>query len=242
MSGGRRGRAAGAVPGSDHSTATAIGFLCRLRYHPRVLAGPRLVRVLRGGHVHGRGRTQRRPGLRDRRNAAPRTVPGRNRRAGRNFASRTSPSAWPACSVPKGPTRMGWIRTTSCRPVTTVQNRIGGTAAARSGGECSENSRPRRLGGQHAEQPVIPGSSRCTPRGRRASRPIPQMTRFASVDHDVCQGGLRRRDSRGAWSRSPALLRENATGIAPDEPDDFRVNDMAEASKAMASHPAISGQ
>jgi macrolide transport system ATP-binding/permease protein len=118
-------------------------------------------------------------------------------------------------------------------PWTTVQNRIGGVTTANAAANAAAAS-DRTATAVNTLSNLYPGS---TPlySARSASQlaNTPQMTRFASVDHMYAKAASAEEIPQ-ALEQITALLRERHR-IPLGEPDDFRVNDMAEASKAMAS-------
>ncbi len=90
-------------PGPGRLRQSQLGPLVDVRHDAGVPRRPRLD-GRRGRPLHRPRRAQRQQGLPDRADPGPRAVRRRRRRSARRFASRTSPSAWSACSAARGPT------------------------------------------------------------------------------------------------------------------------------------------
>jgi ABC-type antimicrobial peptide transport system permease subunit len=131
---------------------------------------------------------------------------------------------------PKGANMMGMDQDDIvAAPWTAVQNRLGGSTAANASADSD-----RTTAAVNTLSNLYPGSAALySTRSATQRANTPQMTRFTCVDHMYAKAASAEEIPQ-ALDQITALLRERHR-IPSGEPDDFRVNDMAEASKAMAS-------
>ncbi len=118
-------------------------------------------------------------------------------------------------------------------PWTTIKYRVSSTTAA-SQATTSETSSVNTLDN------LYPGSTALyAARSAAEAANTPQLIRFANVDHMYAKA-VSAEEIPVAIEEITALLRERHH-IRPDQADDFYVNDMAEASKALASISELMG-